>query len=147
MTKYRKKLVTVNAEPFKLGMEDGFGDFIASMGDGIRGVRKVRRPFIVTSDGERAVNVDEHMIVTEENGRRYPVEMKIFNDMYEKIDEHRDSHEIIDSQREEILNLEDTIKAMKSEIEHALYSNKTEKVKRHYLENAVRYADEVIHVD
>lgn len=35
---------------------------------------------------------------------------------------------------------------MKSEIEYALGSNKTEEVKKVYLENAIRYADEVIHI-
>lgn len=52
--------------------------------------------------------------------------------------------EIIHEQKEEILKLEDVIKSMKSEIEYALNSNKTDDVKRFYLENAVRYAEDVI---
>lgn len=53
---------------------------------------------------------------------------------------------IIHEQKEEILKLEDVIKSMKSEIEYTLDSNKSEEVKRIYLKNAVRYANEVIYI-
>ncbi len=36
------------------------------------------------------------------------------------------------------------IESMKSEINYALYSHKSKEVKRYYLENAVRYADEAL---
>ena|SRR5699024_6508648 len=36
------------------------------------------------------------------------------------------------------------VESMKSEINHALHSNKSKDVKRFYLENAVRFADEVL---
>lgn len=52
--------------------------------------------------------------------------------------------EIIHKQKEEILKLENAIKSMKSEIEYVLNSNKTDDVKSFYLENAVRYAEDVI---
>ena len=38
----------------------------------------------------------------------------------------------------------EVIKSMKSEIKYALYSNKSEDVKRHYLQNAEREADEAL---
>jgi len=44
----------------------------------------------------------------------------------------------------EIKDLESTIKAMRSEIHYAIHSNKTDDVKRHYLDNAIRYADEAL---
>lgn len=54
--------------------------------------------------------------------------------------------DIINQQREEIMRLEDTIKAMRHQVYWAAYSNKSDEVKLHYLQNAIRYADEVIHV-
>ena len=38
----------------------------------------------------------------------------------------------------------ETIKSVRSEIEYALYSNKSEDVKRHYLQNAEREATEAL---
>lgn len=59
----------------------------------------------------------------------------------------RSMTDIIHEQKEEILKLEDVIKSMKSEIEYALGSNKTEEVKEVYLKNAIRYANEVINIE
>ncbi len=41
----------------------------------------------------------------------------------------------------------DAIESMKSEINYALYSHKSKEVKKYYLENAVRYADEALERD
>lgn len=46
-------------------------------------------------------------------------------------------------QRAEIERLSDAIESMRSEISYSLNSNKSEEVKQHYLENAVRIADRV----
>lgn len=53
----------------------------------------------------------------------------------------------LSEQREEILRLEKTIFSMKSEVEYALRGNKSEEVNRVYLENAVRFANDVIYVE
>lgn len=54
--------------------------------------------------------------------------------------------DVIDDQRIEILHLENIIKSMKSEIEYSLHDNKSEDVKKHYLQNAVRYANDVVYI-
>ncbi|MGG0667850.1 hypothetical protein ABE073_04890 [Lederbergia citrisecunda] len=54
--------------------------------------------------------------------------------------------DVIDNQRKEILRLEDVIKSMKSEIEYSLLDNKTEDIKKYYLENAIRYADDALYI-
>lgn len=54
--------------------------------------------------------------------------------------------DIIHEQKEEILKLENVIKSMKSEVGYALNSNKSEDVKKHYLKNAMRYAEDVIYI-
>lgn len=55
--------------------------------------------------------------------------------------------DVINEQREEILNLENVIKSMKSEIGYSLKDSKSEDVKEVYLNNAIRYAEDVIYVD
>lgn len=55
--------------------------------------------------------------------------------------------DVINEQKFEILGLESVIKAMKSEVEYALGDNKTEEVKRAYLGNAIRYANEAVYID
>lgn len=55
--------------------------------------------------------------------------------------------EIIKKQRDEIFVLEYTIKSMRSEIMCALRSGKSNSVKKEYLNNAVRYADDAIYVE
>lgn|SRR5699024_181357 len=37
-----------------------------------------------------------------------------------------------------------TVNSMKEEVEYALHSNKSKEVKQHYLENAVRYAEDIL---
>lgn len=54
--------------------------------------------------------------------------------------------DIVAEQRAEIERLEGTINAMRSEIYYATTANKSDEVKRHYLENAMRYADKVIYI-
>ena len=50
----------------------------------------------------------------------------------------------INEYKDEISEYCRTIKNMKEEVEYALYSNKSKEVKQHYLENAVRYAEEIL---
>lgn len=54
---------------------------------------------------------------------------------------------VINKQKKEMLKLENIIVDMKSEIVYALNENKSEEVKKHYLENAVRYADKAIFIE
>lgn len=87
IAKYRKKPIIVDAEPFVLGMEDGWKDSLKSLGEGIRGVKHVKKPFIKTLEGEYIVEVGKHFIVTGIKGERYPVEVEIFHDLYSLVDE------------------------------------------------------------
>lgn len=87
MTKYRKKPIVVEAELFKLGMEDGFKDSIGRLGEGIRGVQKVKKPYIKTLEGEYFVEEGKHYIVTGVRGERYPVEKEIFEETYELVED------------------------------------------------------------
>lgn len=51
---------------------------------------------------------------------------------------------VTEEQRNEILKLENAIISIRDELQYALYSNKSEDVKRYYLENAIKIADRVI---
>src|SRR5699024_5886270 len=51
---------------------------------------------------------------------------------------------MIEDLYEENKRYRETIKPVRSEIEYALYSNKSEDVKRHYLQNAEREATEAL---
>lgn len=53
---------------------------------------------------------------------------------------------IVAKQRAEIERLEGAIIAMRSEIYYATTGNKSDEVRRHYLENAMRYADRAIYI-
>jgi len=87
IAKYQKKPIVIDAEPFKLGMEDGFKDVHESMGEGIRGIRLVRRPYIKTLEGEYIVEEGKHMIVTGIKGERYPVEVEIFHELHDLVED------------------------------------------------------------
>ena len=51
---------------------------------------------------------------------------------------------MIEDLYEENKRYRETIKSVRSEIEYALYSNKSDDVKRHYLQNAEREATEAL---
>ncbi|MGG0667862.1 hypothetical protein ABE073_04950 [Lederbergia citrisecunda] len=87
MAKYRKKPVVVYVEPFALGMEDGFMDAMVPIGEGIRGVKVSQKPYVNTLEGQHPVEVGRHFIITDENGKRYPVEKEILEKEYELVDE------------------------------------------------------------
>lgn len=50
----------------------------------------------------------------------------------------------INEHKDEISEYRRVINSMKEEVEYALYSNKSKEVKQHYLENAVRYAEDIL---
>ena len=52
--------------------------------------------------------------------------------------------DVIEGLYEENKRYRETIKSVRSEIKYALYSNKSEDVKRHYLQNAEREATEAL---
>lgn len=87
MAKYRKKPVVVSAEIFKLGMEDGYMNFHESLGENVKGIRLVKKPYIKTLEGEHPVETGKHYIVTGVRGDRYPVEKEIFEETYDLVDE------------------------------------------------------------
>lgn len=84
MARYRKKPVEIEAEIYKKGMEDGFVDVMESIGEGIRGVRKVGKPFIQTLEGRMIVTEGDY-IITGVKGERYPCKPDIFEMTYEKV--------------------------------------------------------------
>ncbi|MBP3037971.1 hypothetical protein J9303_00420 [Bacillaceae bacterium Marseille-Q3522] len=82
--KYRKKPVVVEAEPYRLGLEDGFKDAVEQIGPGIRGVRKIRKPYINTLEGEMIVSPGD-WIITGVKKERYVCKPDIFELTYEKV--------------------------------------------------------------
>lgn len=93
IAKYRKKPIIVDAEPFALGMEDGYACY--SIGGEFKGYfnkhgalpRNNRKPAIKTLDGWHEVEIGKHYIVTGIKGERYPVEVEIFHELYSLVDE------------------------------------------------------------
>src|SRR5690606_34276440 len=85
--KYRKKPIVIDATMFELGMEDGFKETFESMGENVRGIVIVNKPYIKTLEGEYFVEEGKHYIVTGVRGERYPVEKEIFEETYELVEE------------------------------------------------------------
>lgn len=93
MAKYRKKPIVIEAEMFKMGMEDGYacysltGKFLGFY-DKIRPMpRANKKPAIKTLEGWYEVEEEKHYIVTGIKGERYPVEKEIFEETYETVEE------------------------------------------------------------
>lgn len=86
MAKYRKKPVIVDAELYRPGLEDGFKDRLEGIGEGIRGVRPVKRPYIKTLEGVMFISPGDY-IITGVQGERYPCKPDIFEVTYERVDE------------------------------------------------------------
>lgn len=92
MAKYRKKPVVIEAEIYRLGMEDGFiwhGDYGAEPVSNqdynetdFAGYAK-GKPFIYTLEGFHEIS-DGDYIVTGVKGERYPCKPDIFEMTYEK---------------------------------------------------------------
>lgn len=89
MAEYRKKPIVVEAELYRMGLEDGFKDAIEGIGDGIRGVRKVKRPYIETLEGDMLISPGDY-IITGIKGERYPCKPEIFEATYEIIGHDND---------------------------------------------------------
>lgn len=64
-----------------------------------------------------------------------------------KDDVNRMENEYIHGVKEQNKHYRGAIESMKSEIKYALHSHKSKDVKRFYLENAVRIADESLEVE
>lgn len=66
----------------------------------------------------------------------------------QELENLKDAFDDLDSDyidlQEENKRYRETIKSVRSEIKYALYSNKSEDVKRHYLQNAEREATEAL---
>lgn len=96
MTKYKKKPIVVDAVPFKEGLEDHIKYFIPMFGlftekechdaGFTPSYEEDKIYFIQTLEGEYPVQEGKHMIVTGVRGERYPVEMEIFYETYEKVE-------------------------------------------------------------
>jgi hypothetical protein len=95
MAKYKKKPIVIEAEPFEMGMEDGFGCYFLDgkfigffeSGKGKALPKSTRKPAIKTLEGWYEVEVGKHYIVTGIKGERYPVEKEIFEETYEMVSE------------------------------------------------------------
>ncbi|MBL4951095.1 hypothetical protein JK635_02420 [Neobacillus sp. YIM B02564] len=92
MAKYRKKSVIIEAELFKMGMEDGyacypiFSDKLLGFYHKNEPIPKTKRiPAIKTLEGWYEVEVGKHYIVTGVKGERYPVEKEIFEETYDLV--------------------------------------------------------------
>lgn len=85
MAKYRKKPVIVDAELYRPGLEDGFKESVESIGNGIRGVRKVRRPYIKTLEGDIFISPGDYIVIGIK-GERYPCKPDVFEATYEKVE-------------------------------------------------------------
>jgi hypothetical protein len=94
MAKYKKKPIVIEAEPFKMGMEDGFGCYFLDgkfigyfeSGNGKAIPKSARKPAIKTLEGWYEVEEGKHYIVTGVRGERYPVEKEIFEETYELVE-------------------------------------------------------------
>lgn len=101
MAMYRKKPVVVEAEMFKLGMEDGYASYSLGlkMGQTINHASFIgffekgqpipkanNKPAIKTLEGWYEVEEGRHYIVTGVRGERYPVEKEIFEETYELVE-------------------------------------------------------------
>lgn len=97
MPKYRKKPVVVEAEVYRLGLEDGFDCYAASCPFGrFAGNRKVRpdacvnecgngRPFIKTLEGIMRISEGDY-VITGVKGEKYPCKPDIFEATYELVE-------------------------------------------------------------
>src|SRR6185312_2667003 len=96
MAKYKIKAL-VDAELFQLGMEDGYacyeldGRFIGHYERDGALPRVNRKPAIKTLEEWYEVEVGKHFIVTGFKGARFPVEVDMFHETYELVDEDRDN--------------------------------------------------------
>ena len=92
IAKYQKKSLIVDAEPFKLGMEDGYacysigGEFTGHFDKHGALPRNNRKPAIKTLEGWEEVQEGKHFIVTGIKGERYPVEVEIFHETYDLVE-------------------------------------------------------------
>lgn len=111
MAKYRKKPVVVEAKPFKNGMEDGYACYNLSTGEFVGFYHKElakhlyryskngpipkfnMKPAIKTLEGWYEVEEGKHYIVTGVKGERYPVEIGIFEETYELVEEEKINEE------------------------------------------------------
>lgn len=95
IAKYQKKPIIVEAEMFKLGMEDGYacyslsGEFTGHFAKGEPLPRNNRKPAIKTLEGWYEVEEEKHFIVTGIKGERYPVEVEIFHELYDLVEEDK----------------------------------------------------------
>jgi hypothetical protein len=79
MAKYRKKPVIVEAEIYRLGLEDGFDIKYPEeqhLAD--------KKPYINTLEGKMYINNGDY-IITGIKGERYPCKPDIFEATYEKV--------------------------------------------------------------
>lgn len=81
MPKYIRKPVIVDAEPYQKGLEDGYVDKIESIGEGVRGIREVSKPYIQTEHGQETLEIGDYIVV-DELGNRSVVPSKIFEVIY-----------------------------------------------------------------
>jgi hypothetical protein len=79
MAKYVKKPIVVDADPYKEGMEHGF-DYDKKLEE--------RKPYFNTRQG-KVYAKEGDMIITQQDGEKYPCDLENFNLTYEIVDTHR----------------------------------------------------------
>lgn len=91
MAKYTKKAITVEATQYERGMEDGFTEAYESIGEGVRGIKKVMKPYLQTLEGKSTFDTDVY-IVTGIKGERWAVRKDIFEEAYELLVEESEDN-------------------------------------------------------
>lgn len=84
MSKWRKKPVVVEAEVYRVGLEDGVDFTYEQIAPNVRGLRRVKKPYIDTLEGRMFISPGDY-IITGVEGERYPCKPDIFEKTYEKI--------------------------------------------------------------
>lgn len=87
MAKYVKKPITIEAEEYEIGLEDGFDDIETALNNGLDSktyknpVDSGKVPFILTLEGKHYISRGDY-IITGVDGERYPCKRDIFCKTY-----------------------------------------------------------------
>lgn len=92
MTKYRKKPIVIDADVYKIGMEDGFMTIGEAIISGLKKESYIHPksamfkgiPYIKTLEGYHFISEGDFIIIGVK-GERYPIKEPIFKETYEKV--------------------------------------------------------------
>lgn len=90
--RYRKKQIEIEAEEYRIGLEDGFDTIGIAITNGYKGHVQPKCaefkgiPYINTLEGRHYISEGDY-IITGVKGERYPCKSDIFELTYEKVNE------------------------------------------------------------